>query len=96
MGDFVADLTRIVSEKKLTEGAAKVSKKRKLANRGSAVFASGSASPGGSSSSMGTKVTSPNILPKSNLVKGGVSVIDVDAEIGKPFLLPRVMATRIF
>jgi hypothetical protein len=39
---------------------------------------------------MGTKVTSPSVLPKSNLVKGEVPFIDVDAEMGKPFLLPEL------
>ncbi|WJX33097.1 hypothetical protein P8452_21344 [Trifolium repens] len=96
MADFAADLSKIVSEKKLTGGAGKIPKKRKLANRGSAVFTSGSSSPGGCSSSLGTKVTSPTVLPKSNLVKGEVPFIDVDAEMGRPFLLPRVMTDKEF
>jgi hypothetical protein len=96
MADFAADLSKIVSEKKLTGGAGKIPKKRKLANRGSAVFTSGSSSPGGCSSSMGTKVTSPSVLPKSNLVKGETPFIDVDAEMGRPFLLPRVMTDKDF
>jgi hypothetical protein len=41
MADFAADLSKIVSEKKLIGKAVKVPKKRKLANRGSAVFTSG-------------------------------------------------------
>jgi hypothetical protein len=96
MADFAADLSKIVSEKKLIGKAVKVPKKRKLANRGSAVFTSGSSSPGGCSSSLGTKVTSPTVLPKSNLVKGEVPFIDVDAEMGRPFLLPRVMTDKDF
>jgi hypothetical protein len=96
MADFAADLSKIVSEKKLTGGAVKAPKKRKLANRGSAVFTSGSSSPGGSSSSLGAKVVSPTVKPKSNLVKGEVSIIDVDLDVGKPFLLPRVVADKDF
>jgi hypothetical protein len=80
----------------LTGGAAKIPKKRKMSTRGSAIFTSGSSSPGGSSSAVGTKVTSPSILPKSNLVKGEVPFIDVDAEIEKPFLLPRVVSDKDF
>jgi hypothetical protein len=101
MADFAADLTRIVSDKKLTGGAGKAgkaAKKRKMAPKGSSVFGpgSGSSSPGGCSSSMGTKVTSPNVLPKSNLVKGEPTLIDLEVEMGRPFLLPRVVSDRDF
>jgi hypothetical protein len=96
MADFAADLSKIVSEKKLTGGAGKAPKKRKLATKDITVFGSGSSSPGGCSSSMGTKVTSPNVLPKSNLVKEEAAFIDLDVDMGRPFLLPKVVTDRDF
>jgi hypothetical protein len=96
MADFAADLSKIVSEKKLTGGAGKAPKKRKLATKDNTVFGSGSSSPGGCSSSMGTKVTSPNMLPKSNLVKEEAAFIDLYVDMGRPFLLPKVVTDRDF
>jgi hypothetical protein len=101
MADFAADLSRIVSDKKLTGGAGKAGKavkRRKMATKGSSIFGpgSGSSSPGGCSSSMGTKVASPNVLPKSNLVKGEPTLIDLDVDMGRPFLLPRVVTDKEF
>jgi hypothetical protein len=45
---------------------------------------------------MGTKVASPNVLPKSNLVKGEPTLIDLDMDMGRPFLLPRVVTDKDF
>jgi cell division protein FtsB len=94
MADFAADLSKIVSEKKLAGGAGKAGKKRKLATKGSAVFGSGSSSPGGASSSPGTKLTSPRIPQKTKLIKEEAPVIDL--EIEKPFLLPRLITDKEF
>jgi cell division protein FtsB len=69
MASFAADLSKIVSEKKLTGGAGKAGKKRKLGPKGSAVFGTASSSPCGASSSLGKKVTSPNIVQKTKPVK---------------------------
>jgi hypothetical protein len=97
MADFDLDLSKIVSDKKkLAGGAGKAPKKRKLATKGSAAFGSGSSSPGGCSSSMGTKVASPNVLPKSNLVKEESTFIDLVGDMGRPFLLPRVVTDKEF
>jgi cell division protein FtsB len=95
MDDFAADLSKIVSEKKLAGGAGKAGKKRKLATKGSAVFGSGSSSPGGAScSSLGTKLTSPRIPQKTKLIKEEAPIIDL--EIEKPFLLPRLITDKEF
>ncbi|KAK2437677.1 hypothetical protein QL285_022542 [Trifolium repens] len=97
MTDFAADLSKIVSEKKLTGGAGKTGpKKRKLGPKGSAAFGTASSSPCGASSSLGTKVTSPNVVPKSKTIREGNPVIDVDVEMGRPFLLPRVVTDKDF
>jgi cell division protein FtsB len=96
MGDFVDDLSKIVSEKKLTGGTSKGGKKRKLVTKGSAVFGTASSSPGGGSSSLGTKVTSPPVLQKSKLVKEEIPVVDLDLEMGRPFLLPKIVTDRDF
>jgi cell division protein FtsB len=86
-----------VSEKKLTGGAGKTGpKKRKLGPKGSAAFGTASSSPCGASSSLGTKVTSPNVLPTSKPIKVGNPAIDVDVEMGRPILLPRVMTDKDF
>jgi hypothetical protein len=45
---------------------------------------------------MGTRVASPNVLPKSNLVKGEPPLIDLDVDMGRPFLLPRVVTDKEF
>jgi cell division protein FtsB len=95
MADFAADLSKIVSEKKLTGGAGKAAKKRKLATKGSTIFGTASSSPGGCSSSMGTKVTSPNVLPRSNL-KQEIAFVDLDVDTGRPFLLPKVVTDKDF
>jgi cell division protein FtsB len=94
MADFAADLNKIVSEKKLTGGAGKAGKKRKLATKGSAVFGSASSSPGGASSSLGTKVASPYVAQKTKLVKEEIPLVDLEVE--KPFLLPRVISDKDF
>jgi hypothetical protein len=94
MASFAADLSKIVSEKKLTGGARKAGKKRKLATKGSAVFGTASSSPGGASSSMGTKVTSPNVAQKTRLIKEEIPLVDLEVE--KPFLLPRVVSKKDF
>jgi cell division protein FtsB len=97
MADFALDLSKIVSEKKLTGGVGKAGqKKRKLGPKGSAVFGTASSSPCGPSSSLGTKVTSPTVLPKSKAFKEEIPVIDVDLEMGKPFLLPKVVSDKDF
>ncbi|KAK2428729.1 hypothetical protein QL285_027227 [Trifolium repens] len=95
MADFAADLSKIVSEKKLTGGAGKT-KKRKLATKGSQVLTSGSSSPGGCSSSMGIKVASQSLLPKSNLFKEETAFVDLEVETGRPFLLPKVVTDKDF
>jgi hypothetical protein len=96
MADFALDLSKIVSEKKLTGGAGKAGKKRKLGPRGSAVLGTTSSSPCGASSSLGTKVISPNVLPKSKLTKEEIPLVDLDVEMGKPFLLPKVVTDKGF
>jgi cell division protein FtsB len=96
MADFALDLSKIVSEKKLTGGAGKAGKKRKLGPRGSAVLGTTSSSPCGASSSLGTKVVSPNVLPKSKLTKEEIPLVDLYVEMGKPFLLPRVVTDKDF
>jgi hypothetical protein len=96
MVDFALDLSKIVSEKKLTGGAEKAGKKRKLVPKGSAVLRTTSSSPCGASSSLGTKAASPNVLPKSKLTKGDISVVELDVEMGRPFLLPRVITDKDF
>jgi hypothetical protein len=45
---------------------------------------------------MGTKMASPNVLPKSNLVKGEATFVDLDADMGRPFLLPIVVTDKEF
>jgi cell division protein FtsB len=96
MADFALDLSKIVSEKKLTGGAGKAGKKRKLGPKGGAVLGTASSSPCGASSSLGTKVSSPNVLQKSKLIKEEIPVIDVDLEMGRPFLLPKIVTDRDF
>jgi hypothetical protein len=96
MADFALDLSKIVPEKKLTGGAGKARKKRKLGPKGSAVFGTASSSPCGASSSLGTKVTSPAVLQKSKPIKEEIPVIDVDLEMGRPFLLPKIVTDRGF
>jgi cell division protein FtsB len=94
MADVAADLCKIVSEKKITGGAGKAGKKRKLGTKSSAVFGTASSSPGGASSSLGTKVTSSNVLQKTKLVKEEIQVVDLEME--KPFLLPKVVSDKDF
>jgi cell division protein FtsB len=94
MADFALDLSKIVSDKKLAGGAGKTGKKRKLGPKGSAAFATTSSSPCGASSSLGTKMTSPNILQKSKPIREGTPVIDL--ETGMPILLPKVVSDRDF
>jgi hypothetical protein len=96
MADFALDLSKIVPEKKLTGGAGKARKKRKLGPKGSAVFGTASSSPCGASSSLGTKVTSLTVLQKSKPIKKEILVIDVDLEMGRPFLLPKIVTDRGF
>jgi cell division protein FtsB len=96
MANFAADLSKIVSEKKLAGGTGKTGTKRKLGPKGSAVLGAALSSPCGASSSAGTKVTSPNALPKSKLVKEEISVVDLDLKMGRPFLLPRVVTDKDF
>jgi hypothetical protein len=96
MADFALDLSKIVSEKKLTGEASKAAKKRKLGPKGSAAFGTASSSPCGASSSLGPKVTSPNVPQKSKPIKEGNPVIDVDLEMGRPILLPRVVTDKDF
>jgi hypothetical protein len=97
MADFAADLSKIVSEKKLTGGAGKTGpKKRKLGTKGGVAFGTASSSPCGASSSLGTKVTSPNVLPTSKQNKEGTPVIDVDVEMGRPIFLPMVITDKDF
>jgi hypothetical protein len=95
MADFDLDLSKIVSDKKLTGGAGKTAKRRKLGLKGSAVFGTASSSPGGASSSLGTKVTSPPVSQKSKSFKEGTPVIDL-VEVGRPVLLPRVVTDKDF
>jgi cell division protein FtsB len=95
MADFDLDLSKIVSDKKLIGGASKAFKKRKLGLKGSAVFAIASSSPGGASSSLGTKVTSPPVSQKSKPIKEGIPVVDL-VEMGRPFLLPKVVTDKDF
>jgi hypothetical protein len=95
MADFDLDLSKIVSDKKLTGGASKAPKKRKLGLKGSAVFASASSSPGGASLSLGAKVTSPLVSQKSKSFKEGTPVIDL-VEMGRPVLLPMVVTDKDF
>jgi hypothetical protein len=95
MADFDLDLSKIVSDKRVTGGASKAAKKRKLGPKGSAVFATASSSPGGASSSLGTKVTSPPVSQKSKPVKEGTPVVDL-VEMGRPFLLPKVVTDQDF
>jgi hypothetical protein len=84
-----------VSEKKLTGGAGKTGpKKRKLGTKGSAAFGTASSSPCGASYSLGTKVTSPNVPPKIKPIKEVNPVIDVDMEVGRPILPPRVVTDK--
>jgi hypothetical protein len=94
MADFAADLSKIVSEKKLTGGTSKGGKKRKLVTKVSAAFGTASSSPGGASSSMGTKVTSPNVTQKTIPIKEETPFVDLDVE--KLFLLPRVVSDKEF
>jgi hypothetical protein len=95
MADFAADLSKIVSEKKLTGGAGKTGlKKRKLGTKSSAAFGTASSSPCVASSSLGTNATSPNVPPKIKPIKEVNPVIDVDMEVGRPILLPRVVTDK--
>jgi hypothetical protein len=94
MADFAADLSKIVSEKKLAGGVGKGGKKRKLATKGSAVFGTAPSSPGGASSSLRTKVTSPHVVQKTKLIKEEIPLVDL--EIEKPFLLPKVVSDKDF
>jgi cell division protein FtsB len=95
MADFDLDLSKIVSDKKLAGGAGKASKKRRLGPKGSAVFATASSSPGGASSSLGTKVTFPHVSQKSKSTKEGTPLIDL-VETGRPVILPKVVTDKDF
>jgi hypothetical protein len=41
-------------------------------------------------------MTSPNALQKTKLVKEEIPVVDLDLEMGRPFLLPKVVTEKDF